>query len=107
MKTLKTILKQFDDSIYHVETIDGNMCEALANNEDGMCNCEMKDIEMFLVQSIKDALEACRVEKKNCKADNMGCFTKEGYYCDKHDYFNQATTQYDENVKLFMGDEEI
>lgn len=55
-------------------------------------------IKDFLTQSIKDALEACRVKEKGADGLEMS-----------REYlkvmgWNKATTQYDENIKSFIGE---
>lgn len=108
MKTLKKILKQFDDLSKPVATyMDKNGAYFPAH--------VMQDkIHDFLIQSIKDALEACRVEKLEGGGKQVvGSLGEPFWECVIHgqgkeecscDGFNANTTQYDENVKKFIGE---
>lgn len=59
------------------------------------------NVEEAIESSIKDALESCRVEK----ARHGDFDTIEPCECECHDCsWNANTTQYDENVRKFVGE---
>lgn len=103
--TLKQILKEFDTKYVFEREFSVDYCEGL--------NMLKHDIKDFITQSIKDALEACRVDKSKEEID-LPYPKEEVYITDWSDYvaggtagYNKCTTQYDENVKSFLGEEKV
>lgn len=76
-----------------------------AVGENGRGIYDLSELHELFSQSIKDALESCRVEKLNLPKDpTLRLANKE---IEKHEQsWNMNTTQYDENVKKFLGEEE-
>lgn len=129
MKTLKTILEEFDIPEFH----DGECRVSLTGA--GKCYCQITDIKELVVSSIKDALEACRpdIEKiseieheqwikwtqtlektEKLSADRIKRWKEyqvpyEELTEDVKEYdrkwARKIATQYDENVKEFFGEE--
>jgi hypothetical protein len=93
MKTINDTLKRFDEKFVNktVKQVDtGNSIELpLWKNPHSH---QTQDVKDFIVESIKDALEAVRVIRVRAMNDIY----------DKG--FDDNTTQYDENVKSFLGE---
>lgn len=46
----------FDKKFYHEESLDTHQpCEYLVNNDDGQCNCQIKDIKQFISSLLSQA----------------------------------------------------
>ena len=61
--TTKDILnqmeKEFDEKFWHEEALEIHQpCEYLLNNEDGKCNCQIKDIKKFIHSYTRTLLES-------------------------------------------------
>jgi hypothetical protein len=68
-------LKKFDEKFYHEETIDGFPCEFLVNNEDGKCNCQLKDIKSFLLKVLRNQRLMIVKEIWKLNRDTVGYMT--------------------------------
>lgn len=96
-KSLTETLKRFDEILgqdYQIILSQDSSTEITMGSRNEQIKNQVKE-------SIKDALEACRVGKMN-KTDNHS-FNQKGFG-QRVDGHNQATTQYDENVKSFLGE---
>lgn len=80
----------------------------------GCYECGAKDvtgkIKDFISTAIKDALEACRVEKEgdydDLESKMMAAERDADRIIENGSTWNANTTQYDENVLKFMGDKD-
>lgn len=51
--------KEFDEKFWHEEALETHQpCEYLLNNEDGKCNCQIKDIKKFIHSYTRTLLES-------------------------------------------------
>lgn len=64
-------------------------------------NDKQQFFKMYLEQSIKDALEACRVERPPLDVVKIAQ-DNNGFYIGTQRGWNLNTTQYDENVAKFL-----
>lgn len=102
-KDLKSILKEFDEEFDH----DSPFGKALVLVEENTQRPIAREVKYFITQSIKDALEACRVEKVGQNVI-INCVSRDDYKkASEYVGFNANTTQYDENVNKFLGEEGI
>lgn len=98
-KTLTETLKRFDEGIAK-DIHDAERVQIWDAGEHGGVDLEEELVgrtRQFLVESIKDALEACRVS---------GYAVREGQKEERLwlEGWIRNTTQYDENVKSFLGE---
>lgn len=89
MKTLKNVLKQFDKKFPHELKEDVGW-----KTQKGVYIDARDNIKFFITQSIKDALEACRVEDRETLFEPHNTLLKT--------VWNECTTQYDDNVAKFL-----
>lgn len=81
--TTKDILnqmeKEFDEKFWHEEALETHQpCEYLLNNEDGKCNCQIKDIKKFIRSYTRTLLEGFGEEMINEKYTCNWNHDKEG-----------------------------
>lgn len=103
--TLKQTIRKFRNEFYHMIPSK----EQKESGEVGVLNPhDHEQIEDFITQSIKDALESCRVEEYRKNEDKRKLWQK-GRFGAKVKWYGQGysdnTTQYDENFAKFMGEE--
>jgi len=88
--TLKTILEEFDKKFIFMKGKEEDLLVAQPGTA--------PYVRAFITQSIKDALEACRVEEiPHIYGEGTLSRIEIGGW-------NNAATQYDENVKSFLGE---
>ena len=95
--SLTETLKRFD------EEFKGEL-----NTEHEYYSGNLRRAKAFMSRSIKDALEAVRVDKGEHICE--GGEPPEGEICGERFYtdtWNANTTQYDENVRKYLGEEKV
>jgi len=67
----KKIVESFKRKFYHEESVITHLpCESLLNNQDGKCNCQIDDIEQFLLDALQEVeREAKEDEQKRIKTE--------------------------------------